>query len=185
MTDRQCGGCTLCCKLVPVHELQKAAGERCRHQQTGKGCAVYRKPGMPMSCALWSCRWLVNDDTAELRRPDRSRYVIDIMPDFVVITNVETGERTNVEVIQIWCDPKARDAWRIDDALLDYIERRGREGKAALIRYSNNEGCTVFPPSMSDDGQFHVQHSKSFSHEHTFDEKLAGIASAKHVKVGA
>lgn len=183
MTDRQCGGCTLCCKLVPVKELQKGAGERCRHQ-SHKGCAVYHRSGMPMSCALWSCRWLVNDDTAGLRRPDRSRYVIDLLPDFIVIENNETGERTNVEVIQIWCDPKARDAWQNDQALLDYLDRRGREGKAALIRYSNQEGCTVFPPSMSSDGQFHVRHSKSFAREHSFDEKLAGIASAKHVKVG-
>jgi len=57
----------------------------------GKGCAIYAK--RPMSCALWNCRWLVNDDTAELSRPDRSPYVIDIMPDYVTVLDRETGVR--------------------------------------------------------------------------------------------
>ena len=46
-THRRCGDCQLCCKLLPVRELSKGASERCRHQRVGKGCTVYRQPGMP------------------------------------------------------------------------------------------------------------------------------------------
>ena len=66
---RRCGDCQLCCKLLPVGALGKAAGERCRHQRHHKGCAVYRKRGFPSECGAWSCRWLVEDDTADLSRP--------------------------------------------------------------------------------------------------------------------
>ena len=38
---RHCGGCTLCCKLIPVEELNKPAGARCKHVRTGKGCSIY------------------------------------------------------------------------------------------------------------------------------------------------
>ena len=42
MTSKQtCGGCTFCCKLLPVDSLGKHANTRCQHQHVGKGCAVY------------------------------------------------------------------------------------------------------------------------------------------------
>jgi len=31
--NRTCGGCTLCCKLLPVRELKKPANTRCQHQR--------------------------------------------------------------------------------------------------------------------------------------------------------
>src|SRR5262245_37028912 len=96
MTDptRHCGECTLCCKLLPVHggplingirmpsDLDKPAGERCKYQRHGKGCTVYKSYKMPTCCRVWNCRWLVNDDTQDQSRPDRSHLVIDIVPDF-------------------------------------------------------------------------------------------------------
>ena len=150
---RHCGGCTLCCKLLPVNELDKAAGERCRHQRTNKGCAVYNTRKMPPCCHFWNCRWLVNDDTADLSRPDRAHYVIDLLPDYVTVIDNETGEKTNVEVIQIWCDPKYPDAHR-DPALRRYLERRAAEGKMALVRYNQKDAFTI----MMFEGKLH-EHS--------------------------
>jgi hypothetical protein len=150
---RECGGCTLCCKLLPVRELDKVAGERCRHQRTGKGCAVYNSRAMPSACHFWNCRWLVNDDTADLSRPDRSRYVIDLLPDYVTVIDDVTGERTNVEVIQIWCDPKHPNAHR-DPALRRYLERRHAEGKFALVRYNEADAISLL---LDTEGTWHEQ----------------------------
>jgi hypothetical protein len=176
---RHCGGCTLCCKLLPVVDLNKKAGERCAHQRSGKGCAIYHTSRMPMSCVYWTCRWLTGDDTAELRRPDRSRYVVDVMPDYVTHVDGETGERLNVEVVQIWCDPKARDAWR-DPALLDYIERRGNEGKAAIVRFNQREAVIVFPPALSADDKWHfVEDSKIDPTPHDFLQVARAITEEK------
>jgi hypothetical protein len=176
-TPRQCGGCTLCCKLVPVKELAKGAGERCKHQRHGKGCAVYHRRGMPAACALWNCRWLVNDDTGDLRRPDRAHYVIDLMPDFVTLRDSATGEGNPVEVVQIWVDPGYPDAHR-DPALLAYLERRAEEGKAAIIRYDNERAVVVFAPSPGSNRQWNEVESDFRVKEHTLEEVAAALAGA-------
>lgn len=179
---RQCGGCTLCCKLIPVDlpSGKKLAGHRCPHQRTGKGCAIYNTA--PFPCRMWNCRWLVNDDTAELRRPDRVHYVVDITPDHITIVPNEGGERTHVQVVQIWVDPDYPDAWR-DPALLAYLDRRGQEGIAALIRWGSSEGMTLFPPSMSSDGEFHECRSNLSGPEHSLAETARAVATAPLVKL--
>jgi hypothetical protein len=179
---RRCGSCSLCCKLLPMEELHKPAGAPCPHQRHGKGCAIYAH--RPNPCRLWSCRWLTNDDTADLRRPDRSRYVVDPIPDFVTHVVDATGAETRIPVVQVWVDPKAPDAWR-DPALLAFLDRRGRQdGMAALIRLSNVDGFTVFPPSMCADGQWHEIHSGAMEREHTAEEKFAAVATARRVIMG-
>lgn len=106
---RKCGDCQLCCKLLPVPPLKKGAGVVCQFQKFRKGCAVHHTARMPFECGVWNCRWLVNDDAAELSRPDRAHYVINLMPDFITITNGD-GSKQNIQVDQIWVDPKYPDA---------------------------------------------------------------------------
>jgi hypothetical protein len=161
---RQCGDCTLCCKLVPVHDgvsidgvrlpgtIDKKAGERCRYQRQ-KGCTVYGTGKMPSCCKIWNCRWLVDDDTGDLSRPDRSHLVIDMMPDYVTMQNPDTGERHDIEVIQVWCDPHYPDAYKTPQ-FRRYAERRADEGKLVLIRFNSRDAITLIPPQMTGDGQW-------------------------------
>lgn len=162
---RKCGDCQLCCRLLAVKAIDKKAGERCRHQKFHKGCAVYRKPGMPPECAIWNCRWLVNDDTADISRPDHSHYVIDIMPDFITTRDNETGEVNHIQIVQIWIDPKYPDAHR-DPALRAYLDRRGKDGIAGLIRYDDTLAFVIFPPSMTG-GDWIETKSQSAGARHT------------------
>ena len=182
MNNRQCGGCSLCCKLLPmdIDNLHKPAGKRCPHQRHSKGCAIYAR--RPHCCRLWNCRWLAANDTDDLRRPDRSHYVLDIMPDFVTLEHNETHERTNIQVVQVWCDPDYPDAWK-DPALLAYLERRGKEGTAALVRFNSRDAITVFPPAMCADGQWHANSNMTLEREHTAEERWRGIASSKRVTI--
>lgn len=181
---RRCGGCTLCCTLLPVRELNKLAGKRCQHQRTGKGCAVHHQKTMPRSCFVWNCRWLGNPaETAELRRPDRSHCVIDIMPSFITLrTNDGSTPDRNVEVVQIWVHPNYPDAWKAP-TMRAYIEARGAEGVATIIRYSATRAITVFPPSMASDHQWHEFDRGELRPEHTPAELLAGLRSAQKVTV--
>jgi hypothetical protein len=154
MTVRQCGSCTLCCKLLPVRELEKPGNTRCIHQSR-KGCGIYRKPGFPPSCHLWSCRWLVADDTTDMIRPDRAGYVIDLMPDILRLENNDSGELVQeVEVVQIWVEA-GTDPLR-DKRLLRYAERQAKRGVALLLRYSDGAAKTVFAPALASDGHWHI-----------------------------
>ena len=172
---RQCGDCQLCCKLLPVKSLDKLAGQRCQHQRHHKGCAVYaRLLRVSPECSLWNCRWLVEDDTADLRRPDRSHYVIDIVPDFVTLPADATGEAEHIQVVQIWVDPKYPDAHR-DPALRAYLERRAKQGIIGLVRWDNEKAIALFPPELSADRQWHEQGSAFRCAAHTPEEKLAAL----------
>lgn len=156
-STRRCGDCQLCCKLLPVRELQKGANTRCQHQRVGKGCGVYNGPAMPPSCKLWSCRWLVLDRTEGLRRPDRAHYVIDIMPDFVTVRDEDKGEETTIPVIQVWVDPAYPQAWREDVAFLSYLATMGREERmAALIRNGSEMATFVAPPAINSAGEWFI-----------------------------
>jgi hypothetical protein len=198
---RACSGCTLCCRLLPMkkdkdrelprtinlaiaggfltpldalrmkHDFDKPAGERCMFQRH-KGCAIYEH--RPFGCRMWNCRWLLNDDTADLSRPDRSHYVIDIAPDYV--TDTDSGE--TIPVIQVWVDPKYPEAWK-DDALLAFLDRRGKEGYAALIRYSGLDAQAVFPPSMTGEGWVIKPRQMAHEHEHTAEEKVRALGPMK------
>lgn len=198
MTGRQCGDCQLCCRLLPMkagadarydpetlrmlmelgvlekgaqmmRDFDKPASERCPHQRHGKGCTVYAQ--RPFGCRVWNCRWLVNDDTAELPRPDRSHYVIDVSPDFILAGNGDKME--TVPVIQVWLDPHYPDAHK-DPKLRAYLQRRGEEGFAALIRLDNKDAWVLIPPALTGAGWVE-RHTAVGRREHTAAEKFAAL----------
>jgi hypothetical protein len=170
-TGRRCGECSLCCKLVPIEredhpeqrwptaivalgirdavpEFDKPAGQRCKYQRR-TGCRIYER--RPFSCQIWTCRWLANQDTAELSRPDRSHYVLDISPYEIVVT-LAGDETTSVEAVQVWVDPNYPDAHK-DPALRAYLDRQKLPG---LVRYGNGADADFIlsPPSRSNSGQW-------------------------------
>lgn len=153
-TKRKCGDCQLCCRLLPTAEIAKPANERCPHQKSFCGCKIY--PRRPLSCQLWNCRWLVDDDTADQPRPDRSHIVIDMMPDVVRSINNETGETETLPVIVAWVDPKYPDAFK-SEAFLRYVKR---QKVLVLLRYGSREGGGVlWPPALT--GLDHVAWKES------------------------
>lgn len=180
MLKRTCGDCQLCCKLLPVEELQKDANSRCAHQRHGKGCSIYVR--RPVSCAMWSCRWLFGfDDTKDLRRPDRSHIVIDIGPDFIEIEDNQDGTSTPVEVMQIWCDPKHREAWR-EPSVLAFIERCAEDNIATLVRFGSTEAVTVFAPKFAEDHQWHELWNGKVERQTTSAERMEGVMRARAIQ---
>lgn len=51
---RSCGGCTLCCKVIGVHEIAKPKGVLCTHCKPGSGCMVHAS--RPKACRAYTCR---------------------------------------------------------------------------------------------------------------------------------
>jgi hypothetical protein len=94
--ERQCGDCTLCCKVMAIEALAKPANAWCPHCRPGRGCTIY--PARPDECASFNCLWRVNDLLDEHWKPSRSK---------LVLTTSEDG-------IKVRCDPGFPDAWRRD-----------------------------------------------------------------------
>jgi hypothetical protein len=152
-----------------IEDFDKPAGQRCPHQRHGKGCRVYEK--RPFGCTFWGCRWLVEDDTADLSRPDHSHYVIDASPDYVTDNN-----DTPIPVIQIWVDPDYPDAHR-DPALREYLKRRAAEGVYGLIRYNSRDGMFL----VYDGKEFFEKNTglNSLGREHTAMEIAEAVGEYK------
>jgi hypothetical protein len=72
MTNRVCGGCTLCCRFYGVPELGKPEQERCRHC-TASGCSIHET--RPASCRNFDCFWLMDENFPDDLRPDRCGVV--------------------------------------------------------------------------------------------------------------
>lgn len=97
--NRECGTCSLCCKLLGITELKKPAGKWCEHANVpGGGCKIYAD--RPHSCGVFACGWLVNPTFGDHWRPQRSKMVISINAD------------GDVPVMQIYVDPSNREGWR-------------------------------------------------------------------------
>ena len=156
-SNRHCGSCSTCCRLLPIKELNKPGGVRCHHQRLHQGgcCKVYgQEMAYPRSCAQWSCRWLV-DPALALPRPDRSHYVIDVLPDFLQVEE-QGGNRRQVPAVQIWVDPLHPDAHR-EPRLRAWINTNAAAtGMIAVIRDNTNPGpgLVLIPPVMTDQGQW-------------------------------
>jgi Fe-S-cluster containining protein len=198
---RQCGGCTLCCKLLPVKEgftieevgelgkrgvklehttFVKKQNVPCDHQRHGKGCSIYDK--RPMSCRAWRCMWLAGMGGLT-SRPDRAGYCVDTHPDFIRFEDPDTGEKGARLVVQVWCDPARPDAHR-DPALREVLDMFGRtEGAAALIRITPTRAIAVFPPSITSTGEWFEKESElDREPEHTAEQVAAVIEAQRALR---
>ena len=92
---RPCGDCSLCCKLLPIQELQKDANVWCRHIAKGAGCSIHAE--RPDVCRQFQCIWTYAAPLDESWRPDRCNFVM--RPGLANEMVIET-------------DPAHLDAWR-------------------------------------------------------------------------
>jgi len=96
LPGRSCGGCTLCCKVMAVPEINKPRGAWCTYCVPGTGCRIYSD--RPNGCRTFLCGWLTNPRFGAEWKPDRSRIVITVGRD---------GNGLNFQ-----CDPGYPEAWR-------------------------------------------------------------------------
>lgn len=100
MTSNHCGGCTMCCKLLDIAELDKPKDKWCPDCAIGLGCTIY--DARPAPCRDFACLWLESQSTANplpgSLRPDRSRMMLYFSEDRKSILGR--------------CDPARPNAWQ-------------------------------------------------------------------------
>ena len=73
-----CDGCTACCKIMKIRELNKPGNTWCQHCKIGVSCGIYDT--QPESCRAFECVWLQTQRGGKPLpldlRPDASRVVI-------------------------------------------------------------------------------------------------------------
>lgn len=153
-TGRVCGGCQLCCRLLPVHldDQYKPAGTRCRYSRHGKGCTIHAT--RPLPCRTWSCRWLADPGTTGMPRPDRCHYVIDLMPGEMVLQPPGDVPPTKVAAIVVWLDPGFPGAHRVLELRAYLLRMAERRGAPALVRMNGHDVLAIIPPPLNPDGRW-------------------------------
>lgn len=71
---RDCSGCSLCCFILAVHEIDKPPGIWCTHCPTKRTCEIYER--RPQECRDFNCGWLTSTAIGEEWNPRRSRIVL-------------------------------------------------------------------------------------------------------------
>lgn len=96
VAGRACSGCTMCCKVLGITEIDKPVGAWCPSCDIGNGCRIYGN--RPVECQTFMCGWLYDDRFSDVWKPDRSK---------LVVTSGRDGNS-----LEIRCDPGLPAAWR-------------------------------------------------------------------------
>jgi len=112
---RECGDCTLCCKLLAIPELGKRKDVWCPNcDQSGNKCMVYET--RPDSCRAFDCLWLHGYGGEELW-PRKSHIVM--------------GTTINEECnLVLYVDKFYKDAWRKepwDSFINSFLKKTGKK----------------------------------------------------------
>ena len=80
---RQCGDCSLCCKVLGIPELDKPKDAWCPNFASGTGCRIYED--RPPSCHDFSCRWLNDPAMGPEWKPSVCKMVLDSRPRLLTV----------------------------------------------------------------------------------------------------
>ena len=96
VTGRECGTCTLCCKVAAVKEVDKPNGVWCPHCVAGRG--PRSMTGGPPVAAASTCQWMLEKGLGPEWKPERAKFAL---------VKSEGGRRLTALV-----DPGFPSAWR-------------------------------------------------------------------------
>lgn len=92
---RNCGECSLCCKLPRIEAFDKPVGVWCRHCAPGRGgCTIYET--RPAECRNFYCYWLTSPALGDEWRPNKCKMFL----------------RSEGKLLAIHVDPSDPNAWR-------------------------------------------------------------------------
>jgi len=131
-TGRDCGKCSLCCKVLGIGELKKPAGSWCSHCKPGKGgCAIYQQ--RPSECDNFNCLWLTSSEFDSAWYPPTAKMVVHLESD---------GNRVALRV-----DPAFPTRWREEPyyGRLKAYARYAADNRSQVVVYNGTRVTVVLP----------------------------------------
>lgn len=138
---KTCGDCGMCCKLLAIQALDKAAGTWCSHFKAG--CSIYAD--RPPACSGFICLWLDSEKLDDAWRPDRAKFLMYTEKD---------GRRLNVIV-----DPAQPLAWKREPYYrrIKAMSQRAQDGYELVVCIGDRR-IVVFPHEDVDLGPVNPEH---------------------------
>lgn len=126
-TGRECGTCSLCCKLLDVPEVNKPIHDWCQHARPGRGgCSIYAT--RPQVCRGYGCAWLLNPALDDRWFPQRAHLVMDS----------DLLKEDGRIVIRVHLDPAHPNRWREEPyySVIKNIALRGLRGDRGFQHFT-------------------------------------------------
>lgn len=76
---KECDGCTMCCELLPVPQLQKPESVLCGQCEVKVGCRIHNV--RPMVCRTFDCVYIQDIDMDLELRPDNCKVMFEKVTD--------------------------------------------------------------------------------------------------------
>ncbi len=127
-TGRACDGCTLCCKLFAIPQLQKPMGVMCQYAALGRGCTIYEQ--RPHVCRVSDCLWLSTPNVPEHWKPAESHMVL-------------AGDPTGT-LLSVLVDDGFEQIWRSEPYYSD-LKKWSRDPRWRIQVLPPGEGWIIFP----------------------------------------
>jgi hypothetical protein len=128
--EKQCGECSLCCKLMAIPELAKPKDSWCPHVVKKRGCGIYEtRPG---SCRDFQCLWLLDPRLGPDWKPSKSKFVM------------VTGRQKE---IAIHVDAQSPGAWRAEPYFsgLNAMAQAGAAHGGLVVIVERGESTVLLP----------------------------------------
>ncbi len=135
---RNCGDCSMCCKVMQVDEFDKPQGVWCRHCAPGRGgCTMHET--RPAVCRNYFCGWLLSSYLGPEWQPSICKMMINFEKDRV---------RISVHV-----DPGHPTAWRREPYYSQFKSwSREFEAQKFVVVYIKQRAIVVLPDKDVDLG---------------------------------
>lgn len=121
----ECGGCTLCCKLINVPWMNSPAGEYCKECVAGKGCKIYDTV-ISKNCLDYQCAYAQQEKASINLRPDICHVIFEKLNNRNMIGLVEEN-------------------YSISDDVKSQIKLFIQEGLSVTLVYLGNPVPAIIP----------------------------------------
>lgn len=112
---KECGGCTLCCELLPVPQLQKPESVLCGFCKRGVGCTVHER--RPLVCRTFDCVYIQDEEIGLELRPDNCKVMFEKVNDTLYLA---------LEL------PRDVGSWR-EKKVSDFIKKLNKKGISIIV----------------------------------------------------
>lgn len=134
---RSCNGCTMCCKLPRIPEIEKPRAVLCTNCTVGVGCKIYDR--RPDACREFFCGYMLNATLGEEWRPSSCK---------MLVTYEAEAERVVIHV-----DSTRRDAWR-KEPFLSHIKTWAKQApRGHVLIWQGSNVIVVFADREVDMGR--------------------------------
>jgi hypothetical protein len=137
---RSCKGCTLCCKVLAIAELEKPRATWCRHCDVKAGCKIHG--AHPTECKDFYCGYLTNAALDERWAPTKSKFVL-------------AYDELQAPRLSVHVDPGRPNAWR-EEPYYSQIKRwavAAAASRAQVIVWQGRTTIAVLPDRDKDLGE--------------------------------